>query len=143
VRVDRVVAKLRCTPLTAATIATLIATKAFEKAGDKIGEGVWALVSKFLAALKRKDPATATAIETVAQQPELAEQQPQTYSTATLSAKVEQAAQTDAEIHQAAQEIQMAVQAQPGAIVNMTKLAEKIGVVNQGTIVNQTNTLTF
>jgi hypothetical protein len=131
------------TTLTAVAIATLIATKAFEKTGEKIGEGVWVLTSKFLAALKRKDPATATAIETVAQQPALAEQQPQTYGTATLIARVEDVAQTDVDVRQAAQEIQTAVQAQPGAIVNLTQLAEKIGVVNQGTIINQTNTLSF
>lgn len=126
-------------PLTATVIATLIATKAFEKTGDKIGDGVWALVSKFINALKRKDQKTATAIETVAKTPELAEQKPQDYGVATLVTKVEAAAQEDAEIRQAVQEIQTAVQAQPGAIANMTKLAEKIGVVNQGTIVNQTN----
>lgn len=127
------------TTLTAAAIATLVAKKAFEKTGEKVGEGVWALVSRFLMVLKRKDQATAEAIATVAQQPELAEQQPEVYGTSALVAKVEAVAQEDAEIQQAAQEIQTAVQVQPGAIVNLTKLAEKIGVVNQGTIVNQTN----
>ena len=127
--------------LTAASIATMMATKAFEKTGEKVGEGVWGLVSKFLTALKHKDPATAGAIEAVAQRPELAEQQPQTYAIPTLVAKVEAAA--DDEIHQAAQEIQTAVQAQPGAIVNLTQLAEKIGVVNQGAIANQTNNFSF
>lgn len=130
-------------PLTATVIATLIATKAFEKTGDKIGDGVWALVGKFLNALRRKDQATAAAIETVAKSPELAEQKPQDYGVATLVTKVEAVAQDDAEIQQAAQEIQTAVQAQPGAIANITKLADKIGVVNQGTIVNQTNNLSF
>ncbi len=99
--------------------------------------------SKFLTALKRKDQNTAAAIEAVAQKPELAEQQPQVYGTSALISKVEQAAQTDAEVQRAAQDIQMAVQAQPGAIVNLTQLAEKIGVVNQGTIVNQTNNFSF
>ncbi|MBD1868683.1 hypothetical protein H6F95_15475 [Cyanobacteria bacterium FACHB-471] len=130
-------------PLTATVIATLIATKAFEKTGEQLSEGVWKLVGKFLNALKRKDEATASAIETVAKTPELAEQKPEDYGVATLVTKVEAAAQEDAEIQQAAQEIQTAVQAQPGAIANMTKLAEKIGVVNQGTIVNQTNNLSF
>ncbi len=131
------------TSLTATAIATLVATKAFEKTGDKVGEGLWALVGKFLTALKRKDQETAAAIETVAQKPELAEQQPADYGVATLVARAEAAAQDDAEVRQAAQDVQAAVQAQPGAIVNMTKLAEKIGVVNQGTIVNQTNHLSF
>jgi len=82
-------------PISATVIATLIATKAFEKTGDKLGEGVWALVSKFLSTLKRKDPATAAAIAQVAQTPVLAEQQAQTYGTAALMAKVEEAAKTD------------------------------------------------
>lgn len=131
------------TTLTAAAIATMIATKAFEKTGEKIGEAVVGLIPKFLSALRRKDLKTADAIATVAQQPELAEQQPETYSTSALVARVEAIAQDDADIQQAAQEIQTAVQAQPGAVVNLTQLAEKIGVVNQGTIVNQTNTLSF
>jgi hypothetical protein len=129
--------------LTAAAIATMMATKAFEKTGEKIGEAVVGLIPKFLGALRRKDPQTADAIATVAQQPELATQQPEVYSTSALVAKVEAIAQDDADIRQAVQEIQTAVQAQPGAIVNLTQLAEKIGVVNQGTIVNQTNTLSF
>lgn len=131
------------TTLTAAAIATMIATKAFEKTGEKIAEAVGGLIPKFLSALRRKDPKTADAIATVAQQPELAEQQPEIYATSALVAKVEAVAQEDAEIRQVAQEIQTAVQAQPGAIVNLTQLAEKIGVVNQGTIVDQTNNLSF
>jgi hypothetical protein len=131
------------TTLTAAAIATMIATKAFEKTGEKIGEAVGDLIPKFLGALRRKDPKTADAITTVAQQPELAEQQPETYGTKTLVAKVEAIAQDDAEIQQTAHDIQTAVQAQPGAVVNLTQLAEKIGVLNQGTIVNQTNNFSF
>ena len=131
------------TTLTATAIATLIATKAFEKTGEKIGEAVTGLIPKFLSALRRKDPKTADAITTVAQQPELAEQQPEIYSTSALVAKVETIAQGDAEVQRVAQEIQTAVLAQPGAIINLTQLAEKIGVVNQGTIVNQTNNLSF
>ncbi|WOD39072.1 hypothetical protein [Nodosilinea sp. E11] len=127
--------------LTAAAIATLVATKAFEKTGEKLTDSVWTLVSNFLTALRKKDPTTAAAIEQVAQQPELAEQQPATYGTATLVKTVETLAAQNPELQAAAQGIQTAVQAQPGAIVNMTQLAEKIGVVNQGTIVNQQNTI--
>lgn len=134
-------------PITATVIATLIATKAIEKTGEMIGEGIWNQagnqVRRFLTALRRQDPETAGAIEQVAQNPALAEQQPQTYGTEVLIAKVESAAQQDAVVRQVVQEIRTAVQAQPGAIVNLTQLAEKIGVVNQGTIVNQTNTISL
>ena len=123
--------------LTAATIATLVATKALEKTGEKITETVWNLAGKFIAAIRKKDAATAAAIE-AAPARQLTDQQ-----TKDLTAKVEVLAAEDAEIQQAAEAIQTAIQAQPGAIVNMTKLAEKIGVVNQGTIINQTNTITL
>ena len=121
------------TSLTAATIATLVATKAFEKTGEKVSETVWSLVDKFLAAVRKKDAITAMAIE-AAQPQQLNEQQ-----TKELTTKVEALAAADPNIKQAAQAIQTAVQAQPGAIVNMTQLAERIGVVNQGTINNQSN----
>ncbi len=124
------------TSLTAAAIATMIATKAIEKNGEKITDVMWNLVGKFLTALRKKDPATATAIEEAAKTPQLNEQQ-----TKELIVKVEAVAATDSDVRQAAQKIQTAIQAQPGAIFNMTQLAEKIGVVNQGTIVNQTNTI--
>jgi len=124
--------------LTAVTIATLIATKAFEKSGEKVTETVWDLVGKFLAVIRKKDSTTAIAIEAAAQTPELSEQQ-----TKDLTVKVEALAENDPEIQQAARAIQTAVQAQAGAIVNLTKLADKIGVVNQGTIINQTNHLSF
>ena len=124
------------TTLTAATIATLVATKAFEKTGEKVTEAVWNLVSKFLAAVRKKDGATA--IETASQNPQLSEQQAKE-----LTTKVEALATDDPDIQQAAQAIQTAIQAQPGAIVNMTQLAEKIGVVNQGTINNQSNTISL
>jgi hypothetical protein len=131
------------TTLTATAIATIIATKAFEKTGEKIGEAIGGLIPKFLSALRRKDAKTADAIATLAQQPELAEQHPEVYGTSALVAKVESIAREDAEIQQAAQEIQAAVQAQPGAVVNLTQLAEKIGVVNQGVIMNQTNNISL
>jgi hypothetical protein len=119
------------TTLTAAAIATLLATKAVEKTGEKIGEGVWALVGQFLTALKRKDQATATAIEAVAQQPELAEQQPEDYDTAVLIARVEEAAQDYPELQQAIQAVATAAKVQHPIINNFAKLQEK-GILIQG-----------
>ena len=127
--------------LTASAIALLIATKAFEKTGEKLTESVWNSVEKFSAHLQRKDPKTAEAIAVVAKQPELAQQQPTVYGQQALSEKVENLVQNDRELRKLTEAIQTAVQAQPGAVVNLTKLAEKIGVVNQGPITNQTNTI--
>lgn len=118
--------------LSAGAIAVLIATKAFEKTGEKLSESTWNLVSKFLNSLKRKSPITAMAIERVAQQPELAEQQPDDYGIAVLINKVEEAAKEDLEVQYDLQAIADAIQAKPGTIANMTKLAEKIGVLVQG-----------
>jgi SepF-like predicted cell division protein (DUF552 family) len=127
--------------LTASAIALLIATKAFEKTGEKLTESVWNSVEKFSAHLQRKDPKTAEAIAVVAKQPELAQQQPTVYGQQALIEKVENLVQNDRELRKLTEAIQTAVQAQPGAVVNLTKLAEKIGVVNQGPITNQTNTI--
>lgn len=127
--------------LTASAIAVLIATKAFEKTGEKLTESVWSSVEKFSAYLQRKDPKTAEAIAVVAKQPELAQQQPTVYGQQALIEKVENLVQNDGELRKLTEAIQTAVQAQPGAVVNLTKLAEKIGVVNQGPITNQTNTI--
>ena len=127
--------------LTASAIAVLIATKAFEKTGEKLTESVWNSVEKFSAYLQRKDPKTAEAIAVVAKQPELAQQQPTIYGQQALIEKVENLVHNDKELRKLTEAIQTAVQAQPGAVVNLTQLAEKIGVVNQGTIIDQTNTI--
>ena len=127
--------------LTASAIAVLIATKAFEKTGEKLTESVWNSVEKFSAHLQRKDPKTAESIAVVAKQPDLAQQQPTVYGQQALIEKVENLVQNDRELRKLTEAIQTAVQAQPGAVVNMTKLAEKIGVVNQGTIIGQNNTI--
>ena len=118
-------------PLTATLIATLILTKAFEKTGEKLGEAALAQGGKLLAVLRRKSPDTAVAIEKVVQQPELAEQEPENFGTATLVGQVE-AATADPKVKQAVDELSEAARSQPATIQNMTKLAEKIGIVNQG-----------
>lgn len=85
-------------PLTAGLIATLVLTKAFEKTGEKLGEKVLEQGGKLMQLLKHKSPDTASAIEVVAQTPELAQQQPEDYGEAVLVEKIESAASSDAEI---------------------------------------------
>lgn len=118
--------------LSAGAIAVLVATKAFEKTGEKLSESTWNLVSKFLTSLRHKDPATATAIETVSQEPTLADRQPDEFGISALVDRVEKAAVEDFNIQQSIQAIADEVRSEPRAIVNMTKLAEKIGVTVQG-----------
>jgi hypothetical protein len=118
--------------LSAATIAVLTATKAFEKTGEKLSEATWNLVSKFLSSLKKKDLATAIAIEEVAQKPGLIDEQPGEFGIAVLVEKVEKASKEDINLRQSIEAISDAIRTNPKAIVNMTQLAEKIGVVIQG-----------
>ncbi|MHC5673084.1 hypothetical protein [Nostoc sp.] len=58
-------------PLTAGAIAigTVIATKALEKTGEKVGETLWDKTGKFLASLEKQSPGTITVIEKVPGQP--------------------------------------------------------------------------
>ena len=118
-------------PLTATLIATLILTKAFEKTGERLGEAALAQGGKLLAVLRRKSPDIALAIEKVAQQPELAEQEPENFGTATLVGQVE-AATADPEVKQAVEALAEAARSQPGTVMNLTKVAEKSGIIIQG-----------
>ncbi|MBD1863794.1 MULTISPECIES: hypothetical protein [Trichocoleus] len=130
-------------PLTATVIATLVVTKAFEKTGEQIGEKVWEQGGKLLKLLRHKAPETALAIEKVAETPGLAEQQPADYGTAVLVTKVEEAAKADPEVQAAVEDVATAAKAQPFTIQNMAQLAERIGIVNQGTTNFSGNTFNF
>lgn len=112
--------------LTAAAIATLVLTKAIEKSGEKLGEAVLEQGGKLLSLLKRKSPNTATAIEKVAENPELATQQPLDYGEAVLVKKVEKAAGEDSEIETAVQAVVDAMKSQ----AQMTQVIENWQGIN-------------
>lgn len=116
-------------PLTAGAIAigTVIATKALEKTGEKVGEALWDKTGQFLVTLKKHSPDIVVAIEK-------APSQPLDYGKAVL--EVESAAKTNPEVNQAMQELAAAAKAEPNprlneilAMPNLQKLAEKIGQV--------------
>ncbi|MEH2161437.1 MAG: hypothetical protein V7K38_10400 [Nostoc sp.] len=91
--------------LTAAAIATLVITKAFEKTGEIIGEKAWNEGEKLLVLLKRKEPSTAKLLEQ-------AKTQPLDYNQAYLvGQQVEEVAKKDPEIAQAVEAV--ANEAQP------------------------------
>ena len=50
-------------------IGSVIATKALEKTGEKVGEALWDKTGKFLVTLKKHAPYTVTAIEQAPEQP--------------------------------------------------------------------------
>ncbi|MEM6400030.1 MAG: hypothetical protein AAF757_07310 [Cyanobacteria bacterium P01_D01_bin.116] len=110
---------------TAATaIASVVATKALEKTGEKVGEALWDKIDKFLVTLKKHSPHTITAIEK-------APVQPLDYGKAVV--EVESAAKESPEVNQAMEEVAAAAKAETNPkiveIVNMPnlqKLADKI-----------------
>lgn len=129
-------------PLTAGAIAigTVIATKALEKTGEKVGEALWDKTGQFLVTLKKHSPQTVVAIEK-------APSQPLDYGKAVL--EVESAAKANSEVNQAVQELVTAAKAdpkvasivqqleaninsQPVSVINNTKIADKIKNFFQG-----------
>ncbi|NMG22002.1 hypothetical protein [Brasilonema bromeliae] len=93
-------------PLTAGAIAigTVIATKALEKTGEKVGETLWNKTGEFLVTLKKHSPHTVVAIEKVLSQP-------LDYGKAVL--EVESAAKANPEVNQAVQELVAQAEANP------------------------------
>lgn len=137
-------------PLTTAAIAlsSVIAIKAIEKTGEKVGEALWDRAGKFLVTLKKQSPHTVVAIE---QAPD----QPLDYGKALL--EVESAAKANPELAQAAQQVATAAKAEPNpnfiqliqqqannlksqpqqpSVINYQKLADEMKNVFQGTIFN-------
>ncbi|MBD2682846.1 MULTISPECIES: hypothetical protein [Nostoc] len=133
-------------PLTTAAIAagSIIASKALEKTGEKIGETVWYKINQFVATLEKQSPHTVTAIDK-------APEQPLDYGTAVL--EIEFAAKANAEVAQAEQELVTAAKAesnphfiqyiqqladilksqpQQASTTNYQKLADEIKTVIQG-----------
>ena len=118
--------------LTVATIAVAVTTGAFEKIGSKLGENTSNLVGNFLNSLRRKDPDTATAIEKVAHQPELVQQQPKDFGRDVLIRKVEKAAKDDPDLQRSIEILAADVQRQSSIIINMNTVADKVVGVNYG-----------
>ncbi|MEH2355254.1 hypothetical protein [Nostoc sp.] len=137
----------------ATAIATTLWTKAQEKIGENIGDATWTLGGKLIGLLrqKNKSPLLTSAVE--GNEPQRLD-----YGQAVLELKaaadadpeiaqavveVEAAAKAEPKLTQKIQEIEDTLKSQQPTIQNLTQLAEKIGVVNQGQINNQTNNFTF
>ncbi len=85
-------------PLTTAAIAvgSIVATKALEKTGEKVGKALWDKTGQFLVKLRKQSPQIVAAIEK-------APEQPLDYGKAVL--EVEAAAKADPQVAQATQEL--------------------------------------
>jgi hypothetical protein len=127
-------------PFTTAAIAigSVVATKALEKTGEKVGETLWQQTGNFLNSLKKESPDTVTAIEK-------APEQPLDYGKAVL--EIEAAAKANPEVAQRMQELVAMVETEPllknlvdsiksqtqqPTVINSQKLAEQIKNVFQG-----------
>ena len=122
-------------PITLATIAlTLLATKATEKVGEKIGEGTILQGKKLLELLRHESPDTVKRLEAAAD-PDVID--------AVIIEDVKRVAADDPEVQEAVNATVAAIEAEPISLGSLTKLAEKIGVVNLGKVENQTNNITI
>ena len=134
-------------------IATTLWTKAQEKIGANIGDATWTLGGKLIGLLRQKNKSLLLTGAVEGNEPQRLD-----YGQAVLELKA--AADADPEIAQAVVEVEVAAKAEPKltqkiqeientlksqqpTIQNLTQLAEKIGVVNQGQITNQTNNITL
>lgn len=134
-------------PLELAAIGTWAIIKIGEGTLAKIGENLLEAANNLRQRLQAKQPQLAAAIEG-------ANEQPMDYGEAVLELKA--AVQENPEIREAVEQVATEAQAHPESAVeiekirkhlqsqsptiqNLAKLAEKIGVVNQGTINTQTN----
>lgn len=104
-------------PLTtgAVALATVLATKALEKIGENIGDGLSHKIQQFLELLKKQSSTTVTAIEK-------APQQPLDYGKAVL--EIEAAAKADDSINQSIQELAQLTETNPPA--NLAEILQEI-----------------
>ncbi len=139
----------------ATAITTIFFTKAIEKTGENLGEFLSNKTKILIGKLSRKSAKVKGLLEAEEQQPlqigeailevkQIADREPEIAEAileVETAAKDELNSKFQDEINQVKQEAAQLVGQQP-TIQNMTKLAEKIGVVNQGFIgtqnINQT-----
>lgn len=129
------------------SFGTVIATKAYDKAGDAVLNTVFDKAKKFLQSLKKQSPEIVTAIEQ-------ANEQPLDYGQAVL--EIEAAARSNSEVAEAMQELSAAAKAQPPSgldqilqeikesmesqssnIENYGKIAEEIKAEKGGIVANK------
>ena len=137
----------------ATAIATTLWTKAQEEIGKNIGHAVSMAPGKLIELLrqKNKSPLLTSAVEgnepqrldygqAVLELKAAADSDPEI---AQAVVEVETAAKAEPKLTQKIQEIENTLKSQQPSIQNLTQLAEKIGVVNQGQINNQINNITL
>lgn len=104
---------------TAISLGSVIATKAYDKAGDAVVNTVFDKAKKFLQSLRKQSPEIVAAIEQ-------ADEQPLEYGQAVL--EIEAAARSNSEVAEAMQELSAAAKAQPPSSLDeiLQKIMESI-----------------
>ncbi|MEM6254192.1 MAG: hypothetical protein AAF821_14845 [Cyanobacteria bacterium P01_D01_bin.156] len=118
-------------PLTiAVAAATVVLTKVLEKTGETMGEQAMEQGGKLLDMLRRKSPDTVAKLEQAVNQKSLPENSD--IIDAEIIEEVEKIAQEDSEVKASVEAVADA--ASSAGVVNAGKLADKIGILNQGRI---------
>ena len=125
--------------MTLAMVAlTLVATKATEKvgetAGERLSDGVITAAKRWLVGLRQHAPATVKRLE-AASDPSVIDVE--------ILEEVKRVAVQQPDVQAAMEATAAAVAMDQGSFQNLSKLAEKIGVVNLDTVENQTINQTF
>ncbi len=121
----------------ALTAVNVLSTKALGKIGEAFGQKTVEHVGKLKQLLQRKSPETATAIETVTKQPELAEVTPSEYGAKALAERIEKIAEADPEIAEAITSLANTVNVQSQSVQqNNTTITGNVGVNAPGGTVN-------
>lgn len=121
----------------ALTAVNVLSTKALGKIGEAFGQKTVEQVNKLKQLLQRKSPETATAIETVTQQPELAEANSSEYGAKALAERLQKIAGADPEIAEAITSLANTVNIQSQSVQqNNTTITGNVGVNVPGGTVN-------
>ena len=103
-------------------VAILVATKAIEKVGEKLGEGGLSLGGRLLGKLRHQAPDTVKRLE--AADPQVID--------AEIVEELRQVAAADPSVQRDIEATGQIMQPQLAGVVNQAQLAEKIGMVFQG-----------
>ena len=122
-------------PITLAVpVLVVIGGKVVEKWGEKIGEKTFAAGEKLLKSIAHRSPATAEKLKQL---------QPGEVIEAEIVEEIRRIADEEPTVKAEVEAVATAATADRQTFENLTKLAEKIGVVNLEKVENQTNHITI
>ena len=122
-------------PITLAVpVLVVIGGKVVEKWGEKIGEKTFEAGEKLFKSIAHKSPETAEKLKQL---------EPGEIIDAEIVEEVRRIADAEPTVKAEVEAVATAATADQKTFENLTKLAEKIGVVNLGQVMNQTNNITI